>query len=81
MNLKDFSANDARLLKQNINDGKLYSILESIYSNALKGQRYLTSYSYIPREIQDELKKRGFEIEDTPSIAVQKDGVYHYIKW
>ena len=79
--LKNFTANDARNISKALDDKELEELLHDIKRAAEGKGRGLFIYNTISFETRKELIKRGFAIEDMPSIAIQKDGIHHTIYW
>jgi len=84
MDLKDFTAAEARELVKSNRVGLLEEFLVAIKKEAEKGKTvcYYTpsrkNYHFDIPEISDQLRERGFEVEHTDT---QRDGRYFTIKW
>jgi hypothetical protein len=81
MNLENFTAADAKTLIVNVFNTELESVLRSIYDEALKGENELFIYFSLNKKTVSTLNQKGFKIENVPNIAIQKDGLYHVIRW
>lgn len=80
-NTKDFNADSARQLVGNIQSDELHNLLADIKLKATAGKNELHINNSLRTETKAELIKRGFEIYNHSSIAIQKEGLYYTIKW
>lgn len=76
-----FTAKDAFDLSNSNSKGEIRFIEDLIRECASVGFYHLDLYLPLDGRQIDELKKRGFEVLDHGSLTIQKDNLYHTIKW
>ena len=76
------NASDARKLALQKQTTEYAETISKIREQASKGEFVLYLYnSPLRQNTVDELRKNGFEVIDCPSVTIQKDSLYHIIKW
>jgi len=81
MDYTNFNAEQARNIVRTKKKVDLKPILEKIRIIAESGRSQITISVSLNSLAKQELERRGFAVEDLPSIAIQKDGDYHCIHW
>ena len=79
--MDSFDAKQAKQLAKESNGKEVMEIIADIKAEAAKGKYKLYVSRYLKPETVEILQQRGFEVSDEPSIAIQKDNLYHTIKW
>ena len=76
------NASDARKLALEKQITEYAETIGRIREKAIEGEFILYLYNSPLQQITvDELRKNGFEVIACPSITIQKDNLYHIIKW
>lgn len=79
--MDDFNAESARKISAGIKNKQLLRVLSEIKTEAHKGLDLL-HIKYQLNDITIELlKQKGFDVINEPSLATQRDGLYHRITW
>jgi hypothetical protein len=79
--MKDFNAQQAKLIVESLKDSELTNILLDIRYKAEQGESVLHIYKPINTKTIDMLKYKGFNVTTHSSINVQRDGLYYSIYW
>ena len=79
--MKDLDALQARNLADAKRTSEINEVLEMIISKASKGEYRLVMYKPIESKTIEELKKRGFIVDPTDMLGIQRDGVFNIIHW
>lgn len=80
IDILEFDADRARENYEQKENKELVEILSTIkkISNNTKKLYVYRSLSY---KTEQELRKRGFDVDSLDSVAAQKDGLYYIINW
>lgn len=81
MSSKLLTAREARVLVKNTYSNELEEVLQQIERFAKKGETKLHIHKSLNKQTLFKLKELGYDIPPIPSIATQKDGIYHTIQW
>lgn len=76
-----FDVNKARELVDKKNKDELKRTLTLIKDQAEQGKYELYVFTPLKTSTKKDLITKGFTVSDSNGISVQKDGVYHIIRW
>ena len=79
--MKDFNAQQAKQIVDSLYIDELHNILVDIKAKAEQGETVLHIYEPLKSNTVSDLKNRGFEVINQPSISIQKDNLYYSIYW
>lgn len=79
--MKILTADQAKELVQNTYSDDLERVMQKIEKEAKNGKTLLHLYEPLKAQTLNKLKELGYDIPPMPSIAIQKDGLYHTIHW
>lgn len=79
--MEDFDAEQAKQIVDSLPDNELHNIIADIKAKAKKGETVLHVYVSLKVTTKQELIRMRFRVVDCPSIAVQKEGIFHSIYW
>lgn len=79
--MEKFTAQEARALAQKKYESTLQSLLDDIRVKASEGEFALHIYKPVDKIVLTALEKRGFEVSNHPSIAMQRENLYYTISW
>ena len=75
------TAAEAKQIANDVPDTSLEKVLVQIKIEAVKGKTELHLYEPLTNRAIETLKALGYNLPVMPSIATQKDGLYHSIYW
>ena len=78
---ENFDAKTAKELAMSAVKGETNDILHEIKNQALKGKHILYMSKPLKSLTVESLRARGFHVSEESSIAIQKDNLYHIIRW
>jgi hypothetical protein len=76
-----FNAEEAKKIATLSYSEELNNLLNDIKYAAHQGQRELHIYRSLKSETVSNLRSRGFNVDEAPSIAIQRDSLYYTITW
>lgn len=76
-----FNAYEARKTVDSLYSDELHNILMDIKSKAQQSQNVLHIYKPLKDKTVDALKDKGFDVITYPSIVIQREQLYHSIRW
>jgi len=79
--MRGLDALEARNIADAKRASEITEVLEMILIKACKGEYRLVMYKPIESETIVELKKRGFTVDPTDMLGIQRDGVFNIIHW
>jgi hypothetical protein len=79
--MENFNAEQAKHIVDSLHTDELHNILTDIKKEAEKGKSVCDFYRYIEKGTRQVLTEKGFKVIEHPSIAIQKDGLYHSVYW
>jgi len=80
-NFENFDAKSAKELTESTMKGELNDVLTEIRDQALRGKYVLYMSRPLKKLTVESLRAKGFNVSDESSIAIQKDNLYHTIRW
>ena len=80
-NFENFDAQSARELTASAMNGEINGVLTEIRDQALKGKYILYMSRPLKKLTVESLRAQGFNVSEESSIAIQKDKLYHTIRW
>lgn len=80
--MENFTADQAREISTRRSSTEYNETINRIRAKAQSGDRTLHLYnSPLSDATIEKLRENGFSVFNAPSIAIQKDGLYHSIIW
>ena len=75
------NAKEARKIADETYSGEYTNILDEIKKESKLGNYKCYIYNHLSGMTIDKLTGLGYTIENSPSIAIQRDGLYYIITW